>query len=196
MHDDLAGKHGHLFGRLFHAVVDPCERERHIARYDERAEVVEHLGVVRIVIREEVIQEFVAQDVADAVGKGDVAVFAEQHVTQIRILLDELVQLHQVRVGLALGVFRIVPAADDRQPVRQLVLEAGQQVVHILIVNIEGAAVDVCNRCQFAHGNVLDAFFRHELHQSKPKLPFRLSHSAVYNFFFHSPIPPTCFLLS
>ena len=132
---------------------------------------------------------------ADAVGEGNVAVFAQQHVAQIGILLDVLVQLHQVRVGLALGVFRIVPAAHDDQPVRQLVLEAGQQVVPVLIVNIEGAAVDVCDRCQLAHGDVFDALLRHELHQRKPKLPFRLSHSAVYNFFFHSPIPPTCFFV-
>ena len=127
---------------------------------------------------------------ADAVGEGDVAVFAEQHVAEVGVLLDVLVQLHQIRIGLALGVLRIVPAAHDDQPVGQFVLETGQQIVHILIVNIEGAAVDVCDRCQLTHGDILDALFRHEFHQCKPKLAFGLPHSAVYNFFFHSPIPP------
>ena len=119
-----------------------------------------------------------------------------RHPAQVGVVQDKAVQVPQEGELLPGGVLGLVVLAQSRQPIRHLILQPLQKVPYVPIVDIEGAAVDVCNRCQFAHGNVLDAFFRHELHQRKPKLPFRLSHSAVYNFFFHSPIPPTCFLLS
>ena len=77
---------------------------------------------------------------------------------------------------------------QSRQPVRHLILQPLQKVPYVPIVDIEGAAVDVCNRCQLAHGG-LGAFFHQQLHQRQAQLLFGFPHPAVCAGLFHMGIP-------
>ena len=103
----------------------------------------------------------------------------------IRVFRDELIQVAEIGEGGAVVFLGIVRLADLDEALRHLLLQLAEQIINVLIVNIERAAVDVGNGRELPHGDILHIFLRHELHQRKPELPFGFSHAAVDGLFVH-----------
>ena len=127
----------------------------------------------------------VAQDPADAVGIRLVPVRAEQDAAEVGVFLDEDIQIAQIREGGAAGLLGVVGAADLDQALRHLLFELAEQIIDVPVVDVERAAVDVGDRGELTHGNVLYVFLTHQLHQRKPQLAFCFSYAAVNGFFVH-----------
>ena len=93
---------------------------------------------------------------------------AQQHQTQVGIVLREAVQLRQVGEGADLRVGVGVLFAHEDQTFRHLVLQPLEQVTNVLVVDVERAAVDVRPLRQLPDGDGLGGLLGHEIHQSLP----------------------------
>ena len=61
-----------------------------------------------------------------------------------------------------------------------------QKIADVLIVDIEGPAVDVGTLSQLADGDGFGGLLRHEIHQCLPQLPLCLSDAPVNTSLFHT----------